>query len=235
MIEEIKQIKELLDKIEQTKNNENEKSFKESFELFELPEIIKSIVDYLQPLLSPYEAAIYWYMFRHSIIEIGDVFVRVSTRGLGSNVVMSASGKSVSLSYGKVQDTLIELENKGTIKKVGDTNRNGTLYQVLIPDEIEICKENMKKAQLESLPKIDPKKELDFYNIKENRLKIFERDEYKCYSCGKILTRFSATLDHIDPVSKGGDNSYENLITCCLHCNSKRINKPIMENLVENN
>lgn len=231
MIEEIKQIKELLEKIEESNKNESEKSFKESFELFELPEIIKSIVDYLQPLLSPYEAAIYWYMFRHSIIETGDVFVRVSTRGLGSNVVTSSSGQSVSLSYKKVQNTLMDLEMKKAIKKVGDTNRDGTLYQVFIPDEIEICKENMKKTQLESLPKIDPKKEMDFYNIKENRNKIFERDEYKCYSCGKLLTRFSATLDHIQPISKSGDNSYDNLVTCCLHCNSKRINKPIMENL----
>jgi hypothetical protein len=233
MIEEIKQIKELLEKIEQSHDNESEKSFKESFELFELPEIIKTVVDYLQPLLSPHEYAIYWYMFRHSIIETGNIFLRVSISNLQQISASSFSNsKSGYLSDTKVREALLELEKKGVIKKVGDTNRVGTLYQVSIPEEIEICKSQMKKIQLESLPKIDPKKELDFYNIIENRLKIFERDEYKCYSCGKLLTRFSATLDHIQPVSKGGDNSYENLSTCCLHCNSKRVNKPVMENLV---
>ena len=39
---------------------------------------------------------------------------------------------------------------------------------------------------LEIEPKqIDDKKELDYYNVSENRLKIFERDAYKCKYCGK--------------------------------------------------
>lgn len=53
----------------------------------------------------------------------------------------------------------------------------------------------------------DLKKELDFYNVRENRLKLFDRDDYKCRYCSKQLTRFTATLDHVQPVSKGGDNN----------------------------
>lgn len=231
MKEEINKIRELLDKIESAQDDEAGKSFKESFELFELPEILSTIVDFLQPLLLPYEATIYWYMFRHSIIESGDVFVRVSVRGLGKakTVITSASGKSEGLSYGGVQDALRGLEEKRVIQKSGDTDREGTLYRIFLPEEIEICKKRMQEVQLEQLPKISPKKELDFYNVKENRLKIFERDGFKCYKCNKQLTRFSATLDHIQPISKDGDNSYENLVTCCLHCNSKRGAKPINE------
>jgi 5-methylcytosine-specific restriction endonuclease McrA len=82
------------------------------------------------------------------------------------------------------------------------------------------------------LPEIDPAKELDFYNIKENRLKVFERDSYKCHYCGKQLTRFSATLDHIQPVREGGDNSYDNLITACLHCNSQRGSRAVMDVII---
>ena len=87
----------------------------------------------------------------------------------------------------------------------------------------------MREKQEIELPKIDPKKEVDFYNIKENRLKIFERDNYKCHYCNKQLTRFNATLDHIQPISKGGNNSYDNLITSCLHCNSQRGANPVMD------
>ncbi len=76
---------------------------------------------------------------------------------------------------------------------------------------------------------IDTEKELDYYNMAENRSKIFERDEYKCHYCKKQLTRFSATLDHIQPVSRGGDNSYNNLVTSCLHCNSSRGNRPVSD------
>lgn len=80
---------------------------------------------------------------------------------------------------------------------------------------------------------IDEKKEKDFYNVKENRYKIFERDGYKCHYCSKVLTKYSATLDHILPVSKGGDNAYDNLITACLHCNSQRTNKDVMEAIIK--
>lgn len=236
MKEEIKKIKELIDQIQNDQNDQTEKSFKESFELFELPEIVSSIVDFLQPLLLPYESAIYWHLFRHSIISAGDNHVRVSTRGLGKpkTVLTSSSGQSEGLSYGAVQKALSGLEEKGVIKKVGDTNREGTLYKIYLPEEIEICQQRMKEVQIEELPKVDPKKEADYYNIKENRHKIFERDSYKCHYCDKQLTRFSATLDHIQPVSEGGDNSFDNLVTSCLHCNSKRGSKPVMEAIIKN-
>lgn len=228
-MEEIDKIRELLDKIE-IDNLQVEKTFKESFELFELPEIIGSVVDYLQPLLLPYESAIYWYMFRHCIVKNGDNVVRVSNRGMNS-IIISSSGQTTELSFASVQKALQGLESKKVIQKVGDTTREGTLYQIFLPEEIKICQTRMQNFQIEELPQVDPKKELDFYNVKENREKIFERDGYKCHYCGKQLTRFSATLDHIQPVSKCGDNSYENLITSCLHCNSQRGSKPIMDKI----
>ena len=88
----------------------------------------------------------------------------------------------------------------------------------------------MKEIVIEELPQVDPKKEADYYNVKENRLKIFERDKYLC-QIQKQLTRFSATLNHIQPVSESGDNSYDNLVTACLHCNSKRGAKPISDTI----
>ena len=234
MNEKIEKIKEILDEIENDQNLDTEKSFKESFELFELPEIVTSIVDFLQPLLLPYESAIYWYLFRHSIINSGENLIRVSTRGLGKpkTVLTSSSGQSEGLSYGSVQKALSGLVDKGALKKVGDTNRDGTLYQIFLPEEIEICQQRMKEIQIDEMPKVDPKKEADYYNIKENRYKVFERDSYKCHYCKKQLTRFSATLDHIQPVSEGGDNSFDNLVTACLHCNSKRGAKPVMEAII---
>jgi hypothetical protein len=229
MKEDIQKIRELLDKIEGSIPGDLDESFREEFGLFELPEIFSSIVDYLQPLLLPYEAAIYWFMFRHSIVSNGDVFVRASTRGMMRGVITSSSGQSHSLSLETVRIALTGLEKKVAIKKAGDTNRQGTLYRIFIPEEIEICRERMKEVQAKEMPKVDSRRELDFYNIRENRLKIFEKDGYKCYKCGKQLTRFSATLDHLNPVSEGGDNSYDNLATCCLHCNSMRGAKPISD------
>jgi 5-methylcytosine-specific restriction endonuclease McrA len=114
-----------------------------------------------------------------------------------------------------------------------DTTHTGTLYKVNLPDEIQSCIEREKTQVAVETQTVDEKKELDYYNVAENRLKIFERDGFKCHYCQKQLTRFSATLDHIQPVSRGGDNSFDNLITSCLHCNSRRGNKPVMDIIME--
>lgn len=228
--EEINKIRELLDKIEK-KNDVSEDSLHGTFDYFELPQIIASVIDFLQPLLSPYESVIYWFLFRHSIIETADRYIRVSNsqiaQGIGSKF---KSGDKVKVASDKaISDNLRCLMEKKVIVIVGDTNRDGTLYKINLPEEIELCIERMKKSRVENTCHVEQKKDLDYYNIAENRLLIFERDGYVCYKCRKQLTRFSATLDHIQPVSQGGDNSYSNLITCCLHCNSSRGAKPIME------
>ena len=48
---------------------------------------------------------------------------------------------------------------------------------------------------------------------------IFNRDGEKCKYCG---TTKNLTLDHIFPVSKGGEDTFENLQVLCRSCNSKK-------------
>ncbi len=229
MKDKIDQIRNLLDELEKSSIDSDDQTFMQNFDALEIPDIVTTIVDYLQPDLSTYEVAIYWYLFRHSILKNGQQYVRASVRGLMKGVVTSSSGQSKDLSYSAVQKALQALEEKGAILKAGNTNREGTLYKVFLPEEISLCQERMKEAKSKKLEPIDTKKELDYYNVRENRLKVFERDGYKCRYCDKQLTRFTATLDHIQPVSKGGDNSFDNLVTSCLHCNSRRGNRPVMD------
>jgi len=228
-------IRELLDEIDASTSEPDDRAFAANFNTLELPSIVCAVVDFLQPYLFPYEAAVYWQLFRKSILATGTQYTRASVRGMMKGVVTSASGQSEGLSYSAVQKALAGLEEKNAISKAGDTNREGTLYKVHLPEEIQLCQEAMKIAQQIEVPQIDLNKELDFYNVTENRLKVFERDEYKCHYCSKQLTRFTATLDHIQPVSKGGDNSIENLTTACLHCNSQRGNRPVMDIITEKN
>jgi hypothetical protein len=227
------QIRELLDQIDATSATPDDQAFAKNFNSLELPDILCSVVDFLQPSLYPYEAAVYWHLFRKAILGNGTQYTRASVRGMMQGVVTSSSGQSDGLSYAAVQKALQGLEDKGAISKAGDTNREGTLYKVHLPEEIQSCQEKMKEAQQTEPAKIDTKRELDFYNVRENRLKVFERDGYKCHYCGKQLTRFNATLDHLQPVSEGGDNSFDNLATACLHCNSQRGSRPVMDIVTE--
>ena len=228
MKDKIEQIRGLLDQLENDSGDTEALQFLKNYNALELPSIVTAIVEFLHPILTPYEIAIYWSLFNNSIVKTGEQYVRASTRGL-SSIAKSGSGQAEELSYAAVQKSLNSLKDKGVISIAGDTNRGGTLYKVSIPDEIPGCKALMEKHLSTDAEQINLHKELDFYNVSENRHKVFERDGYKCHYCEKQLTRFSATLDHIQPVSKGGDNSFENLVTACLHCNAERGNKPVMD------
>lgn len=224
----IDQIKSLLEELEDEAFETTDEINIKNFDALEIPSVISEIVDYLQPLLTAYEMAVYYYLFRNSLLNSGEPYARASTRGM-QNIIQSHSGQSSKLSYKAVQKSIEGLIEKKAISRHGDTQREGSLYRIFIPEEIEACQNLMKLEQDVKSKEVNIKKDLDYYNIKENRLKIFERDSYKCHYCEKQLTRFSATLDHIQPVSKGGSNSFDNLVTSCLHCNSERGNSPVSD------
>jgi 5-methylcytosine-specific restriction endonuclease McrA len=52
--------------------------------------------------------------------------------------------------------------------------------------------------------------------LKINRQRIYKRDNHQCAYCGN---KRNLTIDHIIPKSKGGENTWLNLITCCSSCN----------------
>lgn len=54
---------------------------------------------------------------------------------------------------------------------------------------------------------------------------VLRRDSYRCGYCGKA----AATIDHILPRSRGGADSWENLVACCLRCNNVKSNKTPQE------
>ena len=187
------------------------------FSALELPDIIGEIVDDLQPILTAHDAAFYWFLFRHSIAMDGCPQIRVSHSTLRRAVVKSSytDAEENMISFGKVQDTLRALEEIGAIQKLGEPNRQGTLYRVLIPDEIEACR-RFRAERLAEETELFP---LSDDGAHRKRMQVFERDGYKCRRCEKQLTRFTATTDYVRSPEDGGDESPENLITTCADCN----------------
>lgn len=59
---------------------------------------------------------------------------------------------------------------------------------------------------------------------KRLRFEVFKRDRFTCQYCGAIAPDVVLHVDHIEPVSKGGDNDMLNLITACSTCNSGKSN-----------
>jgi hypothetical protein len=57
----------------------------------------------------------------------------------------------------------------------------------------------------------------------KRRLEIYCRDGMSCRYCGVgVESGIILTLDHVVPVSDGGTNRTDNLITACSPCNSRR-------------
>jgi len=54
---------------------------------------------------------------------------------------------------------------------------------------------------------------------KKTRFDVFARDGYACKYCGCDSTEHRLEVDHIIPVSKGGTNDIEKLVTSCQPCN----------------
>ena len=65
-----------------------------------------------------------------------------------------------------------------------------------------------------------------FRKIHLSRQNIFRRDDHKCIYCG---TNSDLTIDHVIPKSKGGKNSWLNLVSCCSDCNLKKGNRTLEE------
>jgi len=59
-------------------------------------------------------------------------------------------------------------------------------------------------------------------NLKVNRRRIFKRDKHTCQYCG---SKRNLTIDHVIPRSRGGGNTWTNLVTCCSKCNVTKGNK----------
>jgi 5-methylcytosine-specific restriction endonuclease McrA len=55
-----------------------------------------------------------------------------------------------------------------------------------------------------------------------SRSLIYQRDGHKCQYCGS--TR-DLTIDHVMPKSKGGGNTWDNLVAACHTCNTKKGDK----------
>ncbi|KAL0693560.1 hypothetical protein Bca4012_060740 [Brassica carinata] len=59
-----------------------------------------------------------------------------------------------------------------------------------------------------------------------SRKNILLRDDYTCQYC---TSRENLTIDHVIPISRGGEWTWQNLVAACSRCNSKKGQKTVEE------
>jgi 5-methylcytosine-specific restriction endonuclease McrA len=58
-----------------------------------------------------------------------------------------------------------------------------------------------------------------------SRRNLLLRDHNRCQYCGKAFPPAELTLDHIVPRARGGQSTWDNLITSCRACNNRKGNR----------
>lgn len=69
---------------------------------------------------------------------------------------------------------------------------------------------------------------LEYNKVPLTRANVYKRDGYSCIYCGNV-DRARLTLDHVIPQSRGGKDTWENLVTACFRCNSEKANLTMEE------
>ena len=64
---------------------------------------------------------------------------------------------------------------------------------------------------------------------KSVRFEVMKRDSFTCQYCGQEAPDVILEIDHIVPVSKGGDDSIMNLVTACRDCNRGKTNRELSD------
>ncbi|MDM4763726.1 HNH endonuclease [Galbitalea sp. SE-J8] len=62
-------------------------------------------------------------------------------------------------------------------------------------------------------------------SVPVSRRGVLRRDDNRCGYCGGS----ASTIDHILPRSRGGKDSWENLVACCLRCNNLKSDRTPQE------
>ena len=61
------------------------------------------------------------------------------------------------------------------------------------------------------------------------RRTVLARDQYTCQYCGAQPAKGRLTLDHVVPRSRGGEHTWENVVTSCIPCNQRKGDRILRE------
>jgi predicted DNA-binding transcriptional regulator len=176
--------------------------------------IWKQLEDVLVPRLhlTVTEHAVYSYLVRHSRLE-GKLRAQFSISGIA---------RHIRLSTGPARDAVRRLVEHGALRLV-ERSKAGYVVEVRLPEEIRAARPDIAGANdAGRAPKAGNIEEMDFLQNTTLRQAIHARDGERCFYCLRQVTPTVKCLDHVVPRAEGGRNSYRNLVSCCLECNTNK-------------
>jgi len=174
----------------------------------------KQLEDVLVPRLrlTVTEHAVYSHLVRHSRLE-GKLRAQFSISGIA---------RHIRLSTGPARDAVRRLVEHGALRLV-ERSKAGYVVEVRLPEEIRAARPDSAGANdAGRAPRADNIEEMDFMQNRALRQTIHARDGGRCFYCLRHVTPLGKCLDHVVPRAELGRNSYRNLVSCCLECNTNK-------------
>jgi 5-methylcytosine-specific restriction endonuclease McrA len=177
-------------------------------------QVWKQFEDLLAPKLnfSRTDRAIYSHLFRHSRLE-GKLQFRFSIAWLA---------RGVSLSMKATRGSVRRLVARGVLGLVERNCRSQHVVRVRLPLEVKGVRTPRKTSLPPAHPAFAKIEEADFMEKQVLRASLHEREGGHCFYCLRRSPGDRKCLDHVVPQAQGGGNSYRNLVSCCVDCNSQK-------------
>jgi hypothetical protein len=192
-------------------------------------QVWKQMEDLLAPQLnfSLADRVIYSHLFRHSRLE-GKLQLQFSISWLA---------RGVGLSMKFTRDTVRRLIARGVLHLVECNCRAQHVVRVRLPLEVKgVCAAKIAghrpggPAGPAPAPRVVVNiEEADFLEKQILRQAIHEREGGRCFYCSRRINARRRCLDHVVPQANLGGNSYRNLVSCCLDCNSLKAERNAVE------
>jgi 5-methylcytosine-specific restriction endonuclease McrA len=176
--------------------------------------IWKQLEDVLVPRLglTVNERVVYSHLLRHSRLE--------DRLRLRFSIVWLMRGAR--LSAAPARQAVRCLVAKGALRLVERT-RAGHVVEVRLPGEIRAAPPaEIAVSRLSRQQRGTDIEQMDFLQVKSRRAAIHARDRGLCFYCLRRITARIRCLDHVVPLARMGRNSYRNLVSCCVECNTQK-------------
>ena len=165
------------------------------------------------------ERAVYSYLLRHSLV-VGKFRLQFAVIALA---------RTLGLSFGAARQAVRRLDELGALR-VLKRNKRGHLAEMRLPEKIRAIRLQRNDA-LEALdaagePAASGLETRDFLKTWLLRKAIHDRERGACFYCLRRTPGKVRCLDHVVPRVRLGPNSYRNLVSCCIECNTRKGDRP---------
>jgi HNH endonuclease len=173
------------------------------------------------------DRAVYSYLLRHTLV--------VGTPRL--HFAVTALARALGVSAGRTRDSVRRLDELGALH-VLERSKTGHLAEMRLPENVLairsggnggssvgrglLYQQHAGAVEKQAVGNIEAR---DFWKTWVLRRAIHEREHGTCFYCLRRTLSNLRCLDHVVPRVRYGRNSYRNLVSCCIECNTGKCDR----------